>query len=97
MKVVNGHVIFTPANDAFAFIASAHVGQPDLLTERLGDGGFWFFHRWFFWLLSRWFLSRRLFWLLGLLSLLHIPQRSPSGLLSSLQVTVEAPSSAPAL
>jgi hypothetical protein len=62
---VNGHVIFTPGYDAFAFVASTHVREPDLLTERLGNGGFWFFSRR---LLSRRLLSRRL---LSLLHFLH--------------------------
>jgi len=71
MKVVNGHVIFTPTDNAFAFVAPAHVSQPDLLTERLGDAGFWLLSRRLLSrrLLSRRLLSRRLF---GLFYFLHI-------------------------
>ncbi len=35
MKIVNGHVIFTPVNNALAFVATTHVRQPDLLPQRL--------------------------------------------------------------
>lgn len=37
MKIVNGHVIFTPVNDAFSFIATTHVRQPDLLPQCFGN------------------------------------------------------------
>jgi hypothetical protein len=60
MKVVNGHVIFTPGNDAFAFVAPTHMSEPDLLAERLGYGGFWFFG--FFGFFG--FFSRRLLYFL---------------------------------
>ena len=40
MKIMYGHCIFTPGDQAFPIIGSAGVGEPYLFAEGFGDGCF---------------------------------------------------------
>jgi len=37
MKIVDGHIIFTPGDHAFTFVVTTHMREPDLFAEGLGD------------------------------------------------------------
>ena len=40
MKIMYGHCIFTPGDQAFPIIGSTGMGEPHLFAERLGNGRF---------------------------------------------------------